>query len=138
MHFPKFLHEFPHFRGVPPRLAAAVWWFFALIVTSSYTANLAAFLTKEQMEASISNVEDLATQSQIRYGVLAGGSTESFFRVCTDLLNCLVKSKYRNTCMYGMPLENPSNFYLTIVAFQPFHISENVGRHGKSGSECFR
>lgn len=74
-------------RGVPPRLAAAVWWFFALIVTSSYTANLAAFLTKEQMEESIGGVDDLASQSQIRYGVLAGGSTEAFFRVRIRLIH---------------------------------------------------
>lgn len=69
------------FRGIPTRLTAAAWWFFALIVISSYTANLAAFLTKEQMEDSIENVEDLAKESKIKYGVLAGGSTETFFRV---------------------------------------------------------
>lgn len=57
------------------------WWFFALIVTSSYTANLAAFLTKEQMEASIENVEDLAAQSFIKYGAVKNGATLSFFRV---------------------------------------------------------
>lgn len=68
-------------KGVPTRLAVAVWWFFALIVISSYTANLAAFLTKEQMEESISNVEDLAKESKIKYGLLAGGSTETFFKV---------------------------------------------------------
>lgn len=69
------------FRGIPTRLTAAAWWFFALIVISSYTANLAAFLTKEQMEDSIESVEDLAKESKIKYGVLAGGSTETFFRV---------------------------------------------------------
>lgn len=68
-------------RGVPTRLTVAVWWFFALIVTSSYTANLAAFLTKEQMEESIQSVEDLAKESKIKYGLMSGGSTETFFRV---------------------------------------------------------
>lgn len=68
-------------RGFPTRLTAAAWWFFALIVISSYTANLAAFLTKEQMEDSIENVEDLAKDSKIKYGVVAGASTEAFFRV---------------------------------------------------------
>lgn len=48
---------------------------------SSYTANLAAFLTKEQMEDSIESVEDLAKESKIKYGVVAGASTEAFFRV---------------------------------------------------------
>lgn len=69
------------FRGIPTRLTAAAWWFFALIVISSYTANLAAFLTKEQMEDSIESVEDLAKESKIKYGLLEGGSTETFFRV---------------------------------------------------------
>lgn len=71
-------------RAVSTRLIVGFWWFFALIVTSSYTANLAAFLTKEQMEVSIENVEDLAAQSVIKYGAVLGGSTLGFFRVITN------------------------------------------------------
>lgn len=63
------------------RLVASFWWFFALIVISSYTANMAAFLTMVRMEASIESVEDLAKQNKIKYGLLSGGSTESFFKV---------------------------------------------------------
>lgn len=50
-----------------------MWWFFALIMLSSYTANLAAFLTKEQMDVKIESAEDLAKQSKIKYGVMVGG-----------------------------------------------------------------
>lgn len=50
-----------------------------MIMLASYTANLAAFLTKEQMDANIESAEDLAKQSKIKYGVLLGGSTLSFF-----------------------------------------------------------
>lgn len=57
-----------------------MWWFFALIMLSSYTANLAAFLTMERMDASIESAEDLAKQSKIKYGAVAGGSTLSFFK----------------------------------------------------------
>lgn len=57
-----------------------MWWFFALIMLSSYTANLAAFLTKEQMDATIENAEDLAKQSKIKYGAVLGGSTMQFFK----------------------------------------------------------
>lgn len=42
---------------------------------------MAAFLTMVRMEASIESVEDLAKQNKIKYGLLAGGSTESFFKV---------------------------------------------------------
>lgn len=58
-----------------------MWWFFVLIMISSYTANLAAFLTMERMDATISSVEDLAMQNKIKYGVLTGGSTGNFFKV---------------------------------------------------------
>ncbi|XP_031634083.1 glutamate receptor ionotropic, kainate 2-like isoform X2 [Contarinia nasturtii] len=67
-------------KGIPSRLATASWWFFALIVTSSYTANMAAFLTKQQMEESFKNVADLAKETKIKYGLMSGGSTEEFFK----------------------------------------------------------
>jgi hypothetical protein len=51
-----------------------------LIILSSYTANLAAFLTVERMATPIESADDLADQSEIRYGTLVGGSTMTFFR----------------------------------------------------------
>lgn len=60
---------------------ASVWWFFTLILISSYTANLAAFLTVERMISPIESVEQLSRQTEIQYGALEGGSTQEFFRV---------------------------------------------------------
>lgn len=57
-----------------------MWWFFALIMLASYTANLAAFLTMERMDATIDSAEDLAKQSKIKYGAVKGGSTMKFFQ----------------------------------------------------------
>uniref|UniRef100_A0AAQ4QVY7 Glutamate receptor n=1 Tax=Gasterosteus aculeatus aculeatus TaxID=481459 RepID=A0AAQ4QVY7_GASAC len=57
-----------------------VWWFFTLIIISSYTANLAAFLTVERMVSPIESAEDLAKQTDIAYGTLDSGSTKEFFR----------------------------------------------------------
>lgn len=71
-------------RAVSTRLVAGMWWFFALIMLASYTANLAAFLTKEQMDVSIESADDLAKQSKIKYGALLGGSTLSFFKVSLE------------------------------------------------------
>jgi hypothetical protein len=48
---------------------------------SSYTANLAAFLTVQRMESPIESAEDLAKQTKIKYGCLESGSTRAFFRV---------------------------------------------------------
>ena len=59
----------------------SVWWFFTLIIISSYTANLAAYLTTMRMSAPIKSAEDLAKQTEIKYGTLASGSTNSFFNV---------------------------------------------------------
>ena len=63
------------------RIIATMWWLFILVVTSSYTANLAAFLTIERMDNPISSAEDLAKQTHIRYGAVATGSTAAFFKV---------------------------------------------------------
>ncbi|GMT18942.1 hypothetical protein PFISCL1PPCAC_10239, partial [Pristionchus fissidentatus] len=67
-------------RSISGRIASSAWWFFTMIIVSSYTANLAAFLTLEKMQAPIESVEDLAKQTKIKYGIQAGGSTAQFFR----------------------------------------------------------
>ncbi|CAF3688902.1 unnamed protein product, partial [Adineta steineri] len=66
-------------RSISGRLVAGVWWYFSMILVSSYTANLAAFLTVERMVTPIESVEDLARQTEIRYGIVRGGSTQTFF-----------------------------------------------------------
>jgi len=68
-------------RAVSTRMVAGMWWFFTLIMISSYTANLAAFLTVERMDSPIESAEDLAKQTKIKYGALKGGSTAAFFKV---------------------------------------------------------
>ena len=67
-------------RAVSTRMVAGMWWFFTLIMISSYTANLAAFLTVERMESPIESAEDLAKQTKIKYGAYGSGSTAAFFR----------------------------------------------------------
>ena len=71
----------PFFRAISTRMVAGMWWFFTLIMISSYTANLAAFLTVERMESPIESAEDLAKQTKIKYGCVESGSTGAFFRV---------------------------------------------------------
>lgn len=62
------------------RVMAAAWWFFILILVSSYTANLAAFLTVERMDNPIQSADDLAKQTKVLYGCLKSGSTRAFFQ----------------------------------------------------------
>lgn len=59
-----------------------------MIIISSYTANLAAFLTVERMVSPIESAEDLAKQTEIAYGTLEAGSTKEFFRVRMSCVPC--------------------------------------------------
>ncbi|KAF4529000.1 hypothetical protein B566_EDAN017398 [Ephemera danica] len=62
-------------RSISGRIVGSVWWFFTLILISSYTANLAAFLTVERMVAPINSPEDLASQTEVEYGTLYHGDS---------------------------------------------------------------
>lgn len=68
-------------RSIAGRVVGSVWWFFTLILISSYTANLAAFLTVERMVTPIKSAKDLAYQTEVQYGTLRSGSTMDFFNV---------------------------------------------------------
>lgn len=78
--FVSVLSFFFNCRAASTRLVTGMWWFFALMMLNSYTANLAAFLTNSRQASSINNAEDLAAQNKIKYGALLGGSTMGFFR----------------------------------------------------------
>lgn len=73
-------------------MAAGVWWFFTLIMVACYTANLAAFLTIETPSEDFTNVEELASNPQIEYGLLKNGATHTFFRVRNEYLRSLLRS----------------------------------------------
>ncbi|KPJ19820.1 Glutamate receptor, ionotropic kainate 2 [Papilio machaon] len=73
--------------AVSTRMAGSMWWFFTLIMVSSYTANLAAFLTVESKFYAIKSVSDLASNPYgITYGAKKGGATFSFFKESDNLL----------------------------------------------------
>ena len=58
-----------------------VWAGFAMIIVASYTANLAASLTAENLHNPIKSAEDLLGQNVIKFGCMGGGSTFNFFKV---------------------------------------------------------
>lgn len=62
-------------------MVSGIWYFFTLIMISSYTANLAAFLTSEGMVEGIKDIKDLPKQTKVKYGSLVSGSTRQFFKV---------------------------------------------------------
>lgn len=73
-------------RAPATRFTAAVWWFFTLIMVSSYTANLAAFLTVQDPFEKIKSVDDLQHcgdsdyQCPVEFGAKKGGATFNFFK----------------------------------------------------------
>ena len=57
-------------KAASTRIVGGIWWFFTLIIISSYTANLAAFLTVERMITPIENADDLSNQHGTQQCVL--------------------------------------------------------------------
>ncbi|XP_017778458.1 PREDICTED: glutamate receptor ionotropic, kainate 2-like isoform X2 [Nicrophorus vespilloides] len=86
--------------GISTRMVAGIWWFFTLIMVSSYTANLAAFLTVETLVTSFKNIEELAEQTEIKYGAKKDGATSNFFRD-SDIESYKVIGRY----MYKHPTD---------------------------------
>lgn len=75
-------------KALSTRIIGGIWWFFTLIIISSYTANLAAFLTVERMDSPVDSADDIAKQTKIEYGVVKDGATMTFFKVKTEMGHC--------------------------------------------------
>ena len=67
-------------RTTSTRTLTCLWWMFALLMVSCYTANLSAFLTIQRMDLSFSRPEDLVNHPEIRCGAVKRGATNNFIR----------------------------------------------------------
>ncbi|KAF6040446.1 GRIA2 [Bugula neritina] len=74
------------FRAPSSRVVGSVWWLFSLIIISSYTANLAAVLTVENIIIPINDVHDLAYHPTIKFGTINSGTSRSFFELSNSPL----------------------------------------------------
>ena len=72
-----------------------------IIILTTYTGNLIAFLTITKVSLPVNNLEELASQTTHKVGVLGDSSHEAVFKVknqlalnsdifCPSLLNCIV------------------------------------------------
>ena len=75
-------------KAASTRIVGGIWWFFTLIIISSYTANLAAFLTVTSIANTITSAEELVAQSRIEYGTIRGGGTYETLKVLLSFLSC--------------------------------------------------
>uniref|UniRef100_A0A1I8NN53 Glutamate receptor ionotropic, kainate 2 n=1 Tax=Stomoxys calcitrans TaxID=35570 RepID=A0A1I8NN53_STOCA len=72
-------------KALSTRTVAAIWCFFTLIIVSSYTANLAAFLTIENPTKVLENVKDLSeNKGGVQYGAKKNGATRNFFATSAE------------------------------------------------------
>ncbi|XP_074650304.1 glutamate receptor ionotropic, kainate 2-like [Tubulanus polymorphus] len=69
---------------VPMRLFTFFVMFFAMVVISSYTGNMASFLTEETFLDQLDNLSQLATQTKFAYGFEVGGTDDMFFANSKD------------------------------------------------------
>ncbi|XP_078578215.1 glutamate receptor ionotropic, delta-2-like [Branchiostoma floridae x Branchiostoma japonicum] len=60
------------------RILTGVWWLFALIVISSYTANLAAYLTVTRLQAPITSIEELLSHGSFSFGAVRHSAVVEF------------------------------------------------------------
>ncbi|XP_036449582.1 glutamate receptor ionotropic, delta-1 [Colossoma macropomum] len=67
--------------SVALRIAMGSWWLFTLIVCSSYTANLAAYLTVSRMDNAVRTFQDLSKQADLSYGTVRESAVYEYFRV---------------------------------------------------------
>lgn len=100
-------------------------WAFTLIIISSYTANLAAFLTVQRMEVPIESPDDLADQTNIEYGTIHGGSTMTFFMVrpTTEALFCPCVWAFEYECACTQ-LHAKFCFYCSCIYFRIWQLPE--------------
>uniref|UniRef100_A0A8B9K6S4 Glutamate receptor n=1 Tax=Astyanax mexicanus TaxID=7994 RepID=A0A8B9K6S4_ASTMX len=67
--------------SVALRIAMGSWWLFTLIVCSSYTANLAAYLTVSRMDNAVRTFQDLSKQADLSYGTVKESAVYEYFKV---------------------------------------------------------
>nr|XP_029540492.1 glutamate receptor ionotropic, delta-1-like isoform X2 [Oncorhynchus nerka] len=66
--------------SVALRIVMGSWWLFTLIVCSSYTANLAAYLTVSRMDNNVRTFQDLSRQMDVSYGTVRDSAVYEYFK----------------------------------------------------------
>lgn len=75
------------------------WWFFVMILTSMYTANLTAYMTINRIDNTISNIKKLPEQSEYKWGMIANRNMET--RLLTH-----VDTKFAEVAKTGVKLKD--------------------------------
>jgi hypothetical protein len=64
------------------RILVGAWWLVVLVIVTSYSGNLVAFLTFPKYEDAVTNMEDLlARRDTVSWGILKDTATEQHLKV---------------------------------------------------------
>lgn len=64
------------------RLIVGTWWLVVLVVVTTYSGNLVAFLTFPKIDSPINTINDLLThRDTVTWSILHGTSLEEFLKV---------------------------------------------------------
>jgi glutamate receptor ionotropic, NMDA 1 len=86
-------------RSFSARVLGMVWAGFAMIMVSSYTANLAAFLVLDRPESSLTGINDARlrnNQENYAYATVKGSSVERYFKRQIELSTMYRTMENRN------------------------------------------
>ncbi|CAG9860598.1 unnamed protein product [Phyllotreta striolata] len=70
--------------AISTRMASGIWWYFCLIMSASYTANLAAFLATENPIKLFTDLQSLYDSQDITYGAKVNGATFNYFTTAKE------------------------------------------------------
>ncbi|XP_037709797.1 glutamate receptor ionotropic, kainate 2 [Drosophila subpulchrella] len=80
-------------RGLPMRLLTAFWWIFALLISQTYIAKLASFITSSKIAGEIGSLHGLVDQNKVQFGTVRGGATSVYFSESNDTENRMAWNK---------------------------------------------
>ncbi|KAK2146937.1 hypothetical protein LSH36_578g01076 [Paralvinella palmiformis] len=114
-------------RCLSGRLVYGAWYFTVMVVSATYTANLAAVLTVQRLDNGINNVEDLVSQKEITYAKRYAFILDSFLlEYAANQLPCHVKTVGRlfHQFGYGLGLQKNSP-YLDLFSLEVLKLRQN-------------
>ncbi|KAH7947288.1 hypothetical protein HPB52_009754 [Rhipicephalus sanguineus] len=81
-------------EALATRIMAVVWWLFALVLITSYTASLASQIIAQHLQAPlIQSIGDLSKQSKINYGCVTKSVTRGLLKVREEGFAVLMDSQ---------------------------------------------
>ncbi len=72
--------------AVSSRIMLSAWWVFCLVIVSTFSANLIAFLAIDIYKIPFKNLYEVLFQTEFQYGILGGTAWMSMFQVKSLLL----------------------------------------------------